>query len=529
MNSGPNKIRSVEWDEVCPWLILFRTFRIAASARCLVLATVGVVITMLITWGFLPAPDGAHPCPMIRQVESLPSHPAEILPAFLPPRPVEPPSFHPEDGANESPPETLAESPLEAPPVVRPPRGVIPGGISKSVFGIWQSLTRPFAPVFDSSATWGEATGSLVAGLLILATWAFFGAAITRTAALRLTLDERAGWGRMFQFCCTQWIHYFFAPLCPLIPILVFALVMLPAGWLMRLGIGTILVGILWPLILLGGMAGAFLLLGVLFGWPLMWATISTEGTDGFDAMSRTYSYVYQRPLRYLFYAVVASLFGLLCFAFVLLFTSLILGISTWAVSWGAGESLVAAMSTGETSDLSTLQRVGIGIHQFWTVGVKTVALSFAYSYFWVATSAVYLLLRRDTDAKEMDEVFLEEGVSQVAAGLPNLTLDEAGAPIIEDKTPSAEGETHRPPKVRHRPPKAKHRPPKARYRPPKARYRPPKARYRPPKARYRPPRARHDPSRTKWGPSKRDRPPVRRNQIRKTSQTTQRNNKWND
>ena len=51
----------------------------------------------------------------------------------------------------------------------------------------------------------------------------------------------------------------------------------------------------------------ALLLLGLAFGWPLMWATISTEGTDSFDALSRSYAYVFQRPLRYLFYVVVRA------------------------------------------------------------------------------------------------------------------------------------------------------------------------------------------------------------------------------
>lgn len=426
MNSGMSKIRSVEWDEILPWLILFRTFRIAAGARCLILATAGVLITTLITWALLPAPEGESACPMIRQVVDLPSGPREMVGDA---EGIETtPSSQPSDDAESEAEETGAKP--------RPAGTAMPVVLRNSLFGVWKSLWSPFEPLFDQRATWAETFQGLACGLLILATWAFFGAAITRTAALRLTLDERAGWGRMFQFCCTRWIHYFFAPLCPLIPILIFALVMLFAGWLMRLGIGTVLVGILWPLALLGGLASAFLLVGVLLGWPLMWGTISTEGTDGFDAMSRSFSYVYQRPLHYLFYAVVAFLFGLLCFAVVLLFTSLILELSTWAVSWGAGENLVAAMTGGATADLSALQRIGIGILTFWTVGVKAVALSFAYSYFWVAASAIYLLLRRDTDAKEMDEVFLEEGVSQVAAGLPNLTLDEAGAPVVEEETP---------------------------------------------------------------------------------------------
>jgi len=54
------------------------------------------------------------------------------------------------------------------------------------------------------------------------------------------------------------------------------------------------------------------LLVGVLLGWPLMWATISVEGTDSFDALSRTYAYVFQKPLRYAAYIGFAVIIGLL-------------------------------------------------------------------------------------------------------------------------------------------------------------------------------------------------------------------------
>ena len=43
---------------------------------------------------------------------------------------------------------------------------------------------------------------------------------------------------------------------------------------------------IFWPISLLGCFGIAVLLLGLLFGWPLIWPTISTEGTDSFDGLS---------------------------------------------------------------------------------------------------------------------------------------------------------------------------------------------------------------------------------------------------
>ena len=51
----------------------------------------------------------------------------------------------------------------------------------------------------------------------------------------------------------------------------------------------------------------AILLLGALVGWPLMWATVSVEGTDAFDALSRSYAYTYHRPWRLLWYVLFAG------------------------------------------------------------------------------------------------------------------------------------------------------------------------------------------------------------------------------
>ena len=65
--------------------------------------------------------------------------------------------------------------------------------------------------------------------------------------------------------------------------------------------------GALWFLPLLAGLFMAVLLVGLFFGFPLMWATISAEGTDAFDALSRSYAYTYQRPLLYALYSIAAG------------------------------------------------------------------------------------------------------------------------------------------------------------------------------------------------------------------------------
>src|SRR5262249_32373096 len=84
-------------------------------------------------------------------------------------------------------------------------------------------------------------------------------------------------------------------------------------------------------LVLLAGLIMAVVLVG-LVGWPLMYTTISAEGSDSFDAISRSYSYVYQAPWHYLGYTLVALVYGAVLIFFVGLIGSLMVYMGKWAV-----------------------------------------------------------------------------------------------------------------------------------------------------------------------------------------------------
>jgi hypothetical protein len=61
--------------------------------------------------------------------------------------------------------------------------------------------------------------------------------------------------------------------------------------------IGPVLVALLWPLLLLGGVLLTLLVLGLL-ACPLMAATIAVEASDSWEAISRGYSYFFTRTIR---------------------------------------------------------------------------------------------------------------------------------------------------------------------------------------------------------------------------------------
>ena len=85
-----------------------------------------------------------------------------------------------------------------------------------------------------------------------------------------------------------------------------------------------------------------------------MWATVSVEGTDAFDALSRSYAYTYQRPLRLLWYVLFAGFLAVVSMFVVKLFASSAVALGNWSISWGIDEatmrSVVAPRAPLETA-----------------------------------------------------------------------------------------------------------------------------------------------------------------------------------
>lgn len=402
-------IRAIAWSQVFPWLSLVRVFRIAISARVLALAAAGVLITAT-GWAIIgsifvddttstPRCGLLAGCPWKAVIETVPDHPS--LPAVDPRDSIQP----------------LARDWRIHNPIIAP----------------WQMLTTPpLAGLVETGQPIKSVASLLLCGLLSVATWAFFGAAICRIAAVQLAAEEQVGLAAALRYACRKWPAYCAAPLFPVAAVLLAALPVLVLGWFMNANAGLLLGGLLWPLVLVAGLLMTILLLGVLFGWPLMWATISTEGTDSFDALSRSYAYTFQRPLNYLFYAFVAGLIGWLGWIFVQNFAAAVIWMGYWAAGWGCGnDQITAVMNHAEIEGIGSF---GAMLIRFWTGCVKLLAVGFLFSYFWSASAGIYLLLRRDVDATEMDEVYLDADRSEETFGLPTVTTDQAGAPVVEDQ-----------------------------------------------------------------------------------------------
>lgn len=410
MSDQPAALRKVVWHELFPGAILFRALRLAINFRILLLAALGIVGTSA-GW--------------------------RVLAAVL---------SNPADAAYTARVDSLAHWPWQAAPItgldLREPEGIVEVGVSGG-WGFAAQHLRPPALVVRQLSDPVVALFSptpmplryflflLLCAVWALTVWALVGGAITRIAALALAHDQQLAWGQALGFARGKWMQYFTAPLYPIVGALLAAIPLVLLGLLLRLGIGTIVAGLLWPLVILAGVFMAVLLVGLFFGWPLMWATISTEGTDSFDALSSSYAYVYQRPLHYFLYAVLAAVLAVLGWAVVAIFAGAVIDLGNWGVSWGSGQTRFVEVV--QTPGDGTLTNAGGTLIRFWIRCVQLVALAFVSGYFWTAATAIYFLLRWHVDATEFDEAFTTK--DEEAFGLPPLTPDAAGVPDVGDAT----------------------------------------------------------------------------------------------
>lgn len=169
-------------------------------------------------------------------------------------------------------------------------------------------------------------------GLMLLAVWAYFGGAITRIAAVEVASDERIGLKEAGAFACKHYKGYLLTVIAPLVAAGLLLLCVAVWGLVSAIPVVSIVTALLVPLCALAGIAVAVIVVGLVAGSPLLFPALSAEGSDAFDALSRTFSYVFVKPWRYAWYLLVALAYGLVC----LLVIKLFVVVSLMAVDKGA-------------------------------------------------------------------------------------------------------------------------------------------------------------------------------------------------
>lgn len=372
---GDGIIHEIQWSDALPWWLLFRAAGAAFAPTVILLAALGA----LATWAGWSVADRI----------GLDDGRAEAAVAV--------------ETAGDGEGATLSDL---AAGRIRVLGWKLPGPAEE----VARLVSVPFRP----SATFGQLLGTLCRIGWFVAVWSIVGTAIARQVALRLAAEETPGFDGALWFGATKWLSAFNCVAFVLVAIVVLGLPGALLGLLMRTDVGLGLAGIVWPLVLLGGILLAILAVGIVAGWPLMVACVGVERGDSFQAISTGFSYLYQRPLHFVFYAAVALVVAVPALAAARLFADATVDLSLWATSLGMGhartaEVLAGLRAAGETGNF------GIRAIGFWSRGLEAILGAFGWGYFWAIATAAYLLLRRDVDGTELDEVVIDEPPGETA------------------------------------------------------------------------------------------------------------------
>jgi len=416
MTEQPVIVQKISWSDLCPWTSIFKTLPIAASVTVLAFALLGVVLTpmgwMLSESLFINQTLRADTALMeIAEINRSP-----YRGVFL---------------ATQQNTDSINFMGLQ----LSGPRNV------------FQQLVRPFQYLFDGQFGMRAFLYLLLGCVWSLFVWSFVGLGISRVCLLKLTRNEQTGLDDAFDFAIEKWMT---AAAAVGIPLLAVAALCVPAGLIgliMGFDFGVLVSGVLWPVVLALASAMGLLLLGLMFGFPLMVSSVGCESQNAFDAMTRAYAYTFQRPVHYLFYCLVAIVFGGLCWMVVAMLTDSVVNLSFWSSSWGAnlsGDRIevvrgmpIDGIEPAVATEESRMLRGGRTMIGLWNSLFRTLAAAFIYGLFWCMASAIYLLLRKDADETEMDEIYIVD--EKRTYELPPLKSDENGIPQVQEQTDGGE------------------------------------------------------------------------------------------
>lgn len=301
----------------------------------------------------------------------------------------------------------------------------------------------------------------------VLVIWAWFGGAICRHAALRVTREERLNMRESLRFARQRLLSFIVAPIMPLAAIVFAAIVLSVLGLILLIPwIGEIAQIVFFGLALLVGFAVTFLVICWVPGIPLMYPTIAMEGSDSFDAISRSWSYIQQRPWRAAFYGLVSLFYGAICLVFVKFFARLLLWITHLGLSLLGNYSHVnVAGADGATTEVAgkldgmwhgpqlfgdtpfwgdfgghelvSMSWFGQWVIWIWVFVVVGLVGAFAVNFYFSSCTLIYGLLRREVDATDIGDVYLDEPDPD--------DLSPTSAPVPEFKKNDETGDTSLP------------------------------------------------------------------------------------
>jgi hypothetical protein len=201
--------------------------------------------------------------------------------------------------------------------------------------------------------------------------------------------------------------------------------------------VGELTVGLFLPLALVVAAVVAVIAIGVGGGLGLMFPTIAYEDSDGFDAISHSFSYTYARPWRLGFYVTVAFIYGAICYAFVRFFLFLVLWITYAFLQLGFVHrnaklhAIWPAPRFGEfltghpTTTTAWATSASAWLVHLWILVIVGLMIAFVISFYFSAGTIIYALMRHRVDRVPLNDVYIAQDEIQAQPGSASPATDE--------------------------------------------------------------------------------------------------------
>jgi len=288
--------------------------------------------------------------------------------------------------------------------------------------------------------------------IMMLAVFSISGGAVCRIAALQSARGERPGLTEALRYSIKKFTSFFTAPLAPIgiiIFIGIFIFILGLAGNIPRAG--ELIVGLGMPLALFAGVLIAVIVIGAVAGLNLMFPAVAYDGSDCFDAISRSFSYVYAKPWRMVVYTAIAAVYGSICYTFVRFFAFLSLWITRWLLQLGLWadngsnqvNKLVAIWPKpefryllGSSSPITTnwTESIAAFLVYLFLLVVVGLLVSFIISFYFSANTIIYSLMRKTVDNAALEDIYLQFDEAEVES-----TANEM---LPREEPPSSESES---------------------------------------------------------------------------------------
>ena len=246
--------------------------------------------------------------------------------------------------------------------------------------------------------------------------WGLLGGVLARRSVIELATISSSSWIEAWKLVGSRWLSILRSVTLPWLLILAMLFPTWILGLIARLGDVGLWIANLGLVVLIPFMVGvAWLLVQSFIGFPLSLCAIVTERkADAFDGFSRSAAYLLQRP-----FTVIAGV------AVGMLIMTTVGSLLSW--------SFELAQRFFADNMLWVSGRDSMTQTDWSRVIVQKIGQSFAASFFWTASAALYLMLRNEVDMTDFDDLDLP--TASVSKSLPDL-----GKPPSVENNPDLSG-----------------------------------------------------------------------------------------